>query len=458
MAQVKKGDTISAIAAKAKVSVAAIAAANPQIKNLGKISVGQTINIPKVDTKVKTSSNIYAGGLTGGSNPFSAGSNASQATKDKLLGVAGVIPTKVTGGTDGGTPPPPPPETDEFPAAGTVLGSSSVDNGDGTFTITTIYADGKGGTYQQVTQSGKKKEEEDKTKTTNLSEEAFINTLKLIMGSAEASKPYVKQLYTLVSKYYKSGSTIPDAINLALYDAEENKLIPEFTTRFSGIFKLRDRRAAGEIIDVPTIAEYIKSQEGIAEVLRNTGLKDLANETFLNQVMGTGKSVAETTRVITDVYDAIRLAPKEWRSMVQTKMPFATDTDLAKALLLGAEGAADLERKVNKYGIMAAAQGQGLTVDEAAAGEFLAKGQGYASSKPKFGQAAGIIPVAQKLTSMETGVKPVKAYTQEQAFSAVFDQNYQALQNIQNLSEREQGRFAAKSGRFASRDRAAGQI
>jgi hypothetical protein len=301
--------------------------------------------------------------------------------------------------------------------------------------------------------------EESKESTTgNLSLDAFINTLKLLMGSAEASKPYVKELYNLVSKYYKSGSTVSDAINLALYDAEENKLIPEFTNRFSGIFKLRDRRSAGEIIDVPTIAEYIKSQEGIAEVLRNTGLKDLANETFLNEVMGTGKSVAETTRVITDVYDAIRLAPAEWRAMVNTKMPFATDTDLAKALLLGAEGAADLERKVNKYGIMAAAQGQGLTVNEAAAGELLAKGQGYASSKPKFGQAAAIIPTAQKLTSMETGIEPSKAYTQEQAFSAVFDQNYQALQNIQNLSERETGRFSAKSGRFASKDRGLGQI
>jgi len=298
----------------------------------------------------------------------------------------------------------------------------------------------------------------EETPVVNLSEEAFINTLKLIMGSAEASKPYVKQLYEIVSKYYKSGSTIPESINLALYDAEENKLIPEFTNRFSGIFKLRDRRAAGEVIDVPTIAEYIKSQEALGDIFRQTGLGDLANETFLNQVMGTGKSVLESTKIVTDVYDAIRLAPKEWKDMVNTKMPFATDADLAKALLLGPEGAADLERKVNKYGIMAAAQGQGLTIGETTAGDLLAKGQGYTSSKPKFGQAAAIIPIAQSLTSIESGGDPTKTYTQEQAFSAVFDQNYQALQNIQNLSEREQARFGAKSGRFASKDRATGQI
>jgi hypothetical protein len=299
--------------------------------------------------------------------------------------------------------------------------------------------------------------EEEET-TGNLSLDAFINTLKLLMGSAEASKPYVKQLYTIVSKYYKSGSTIPDSINLALYDAKENKLIPEFTNRFSGIFKLADRRSAGEIIDVPTLAEYIKSQEAIAEVLRKSNLGDLANETFLNEVMGTGKSVLESTRIIADVFDAIDNAPKEWSDMVKAKMPFASRTDLGKALLLGAEGAADLERKVNRYGIMAAAQSQGLTVGEQAAGELLAKGQGYASAKPKFGQAAAILPTAQKLTSMETGIEPTKAYTQEQAFSAVFDQNYQSLQNIQNLSEREQARFGGRAGRLASRDRAAGQI
>jgi hypothetical protein len=294
--------------------------------------------------------------------------------------------------------------------------------------------------------------------TTNLSEEAFISTLKLLMGAAEASKPYVKQLYNIVSKYYKSGSTIPDSINLALYDAKENKLIPEFTNRFSGIFKLADRRAAGEVIDVPTLAEYVKSQEAISEVLRRSSLGDLANETFLNEVMGTGKSVLESTRIIADVFDAVDNAPKEWSDMVKAKMPFASRTDLGRALLLGAEGAADLERKVNRYGIMAAAQSQGLTVGEQAAGELLAKGQGYASAKPKFGQAAAILPTAQKLTSMETGIEPTKAYTQEQAFSAVFDQNYQSLQNIQNLSEREQARFGGRAGRLASRDRAAGQI
>jgi len=296
-----------------------------------------------------------------------------------------------------------------------------------------------------------KDDKDDKDASKNLSEEAFINTLKLLMGSTEASKPYVKELYKLVSKYYKTGSSIPDSINLALYDAEENKLIPEFTNRFSGIFKLRDRRAAGEILDVPTLAEYIKSQEALAEVFRSTNLSELATELFLNEVMGTGKSVASTTKIITDVYDAIRLAPEDWKNMVKTKIPFATEPMLAKALLLGSKGADELERDVNRYGIMAAAQSQGLTVGEETAGQLLAKGQGYLSAKPKFGQAALTIPEAQRLTSIEDRLEGKNVYTQEQAFSAIFDQSAQEIKKLSLLEEREKARYSGKTGNIGSK-------
>lgn len=293
----------------------------------------------------------------------------------------------------------------------------------------------------------------------NLSEQEFINTLKLRMGAAEASKPYVKKLYELVAKYYKSGSTVDSAIDLALYDAQENKLIPEFTSRFSGLFKIRDRRSAGEMIDVPTFAEYIKSQAALGDVLRSSNLSDLATETFLNTVMGTGKSVLESTNIIVDTFNLIANAPSDFKELARRKMPFATDVDLARALLTGTEGAAELERRANRYGIMAAGESQGLTLDDTQASELVARGQTYATSKPKFGQAAAIKIGGQRLTSIDAGLAPApgKGYTQQQAISAVFDQNYQELQNIEDLNQRELARFAAKSGRFASRDRGSGQ-
>lgn len=89
---VKSGQTISAIAAKAGVSVAAVAAANPQISNLNKINVGQKVNIPVVNTATKTATSTYAGGVTGGTNPFSPTSGVSATKLATISKAAGITP------------------------------------------------------------------------------------------------------------------------------------------------------------------------------------------------------------------------------------------------------------------------------------------------------------------------------------------------------------------------------
>jgi len=148
MAQVKKGDTISGIAAKAGVSVAAIAAANPEITNLNKITVGQTINIPKVAT-TPTSNKTYAGGITGGTNPFSTGSGVDTTTIAGINKASGFTPKPVTNLGDG------PVTVDSAGEDVTPAGKKEVSrvvNKDGTFTIT--YDDGT--TSISGTPTGKK--------------------------------------------------------------------------------------------------------------------------------------------------------------------------------------------------------------------------------------------------------------------------------------------------------------
>lgn len=287
--------------------------------------------------------------------------------------------------------------------------------------------------------------------TGNLSLDAFINTLTLLMGKEEASKAYVKELYNIVSRFYKQGSTISDSINLALYQAKEEKAIPEFTNRFSGIFKLQERRAKGEAIDVPTIAEYIKSQERLGEILRRSALSDLANETFLNEVMGTGKSVDESVAIITDVFDLIDNAPAVFKAQVAKTFPTVTRAQLAQALLTGPEGVKQLQRTVNRAGVIAAGTAQGLQISEALAGDLVSKGQTFGTAGAGFLKTAQILPVAQKLTSMETGIEPTQAYTTEQAVAATFDQSAAELQRLADLAEREGARFASRSGTAGSR-------
>lgn len=285
-----------------------------------------------------------------------------------------------------------------------------------------------------------------------LARDFFINTLALLMGSRdEASKPYVSELYRLVSGFYKDGASIQDSINLALYKAQEEKSIPEFTNRFSGIFALQERRLKGEAIDVPTIAEYIKSQQRLGDVLRQSALGDLANETFLNTVMATGKSVDESVEIITDVFDLIDNAPAPVKQQISKTFPTVTRAQLAQALLTGTEGVKQLERTVKKAGVIAAGGMQGINVSEALASDLVSKGQTFQTAGSQFAKVAQILPEAQRLTSFETGITPTEAYTTEQAVSATFDQNAIELQRLADLAEREGARFARRPGTAGSR-------
>ncbi len=93
------------------------------------------------------------------------------------------------------------------------------DNGDGTYLV--IYSDGttetKGTKFTAVPGSTGIKLGEERT----LAKDTFANTLALLFGAKEASQPWVAEMYGLVSGFYKSGSTIDEALNLGLYEAKK---------------------------------------------------------------------------------------------------------------------------------------------------------------------------------------------------------------------------------------------
>jgi hypothetical protein len=290
-----------------------------------------------------------------------------------------------------------------------------------------------------------------------LAKDAFVSTFKLIVGDTEGSKSYVPELYDYVSKYYKSGLTVAESLNLALRDAKTANVMPAFTDRFKAVFALEDLKRQGKIVDVPTIAEYVKSEQALGEVLNRAGLGDLATEATLANVFSTGKSVAETTSIINDVFLAIDNAPTAWKANVAKVIPFADRTSLARAVLLGPEGAQALQKTVAKAGVLTAAEQQGLTLTSAQQSELVASGESFGTSLGKFAQTRGILDTAQKLKSMEMGIAPKDAYTQEQAMAATFNQSYDELQNLAKLSEREQARFKASSGIIGSKGLASQQ-
>ena len=275
----------------------------------------------------------------------------------------------------------------------------------------------------------------------------FKNTLALFFGAQEMSQAWVDGLYKSVSNFYNTGSTIDESLNLALQDVRNNPTLKPFTDRFKGIYALQDRLAAGEAVSVPTIAEYFKTEEAMGDVLRNVGLGDLAKQDFLGDILGKGKSLLEVTNLIDTVFNAIDNAPEALKTDLQTYFPGVDRTSLAKALLTGKEGWAELDKKVKGISVLSAAKSQGITVDLPTASDLALLGTDYAGALSGFQQVKEL--ERGRFLGQTQGID----LTQQETIGATFKKDAAALAKLEKIRQGEYAKFSGSSGRLASRER-----
>lgn len=284
-----------------------------------------------------------------------------------------------------------------------------------------------------------------------LAADTFANTFALAFGSKEASQPYVKILYDLVSGFYKSGSDISESINLAIRQARDEKKIPEFTKRFKGIFALEDRLRAGEAVTVPTVDEYIKSEAKVGELLEQAGMADLATQEFIGDAFAKGKSVSEITRILSGAFNTIDNAPAYLKNELSAKFPTVTRSGLAKALIAGDIGAQALEKEIKNISVMSAGKYQGVTPTAKTAENLANLGYDFASSLSGFGEVARGTPTMQKLEEISKGTAVKALDVQEGLTSAIFEKNVKEQEKMRIEEEKERARFGAKAGTIGSK-------
>jgi hypothetical protein len=253
--------------------------------------------------------------------------------------------------------------------------------------------------------------------------------------------------------YLNTGSTVEEAQNLALREAKNSGKASKFVQRFSAIFKLQDRLNAGETVQVPSIADYVKSEQQLGDVFRAVGLGELATQEMAAKILGdANKSVAEATSLISDVFSSIDNAPEALKNDLKTYFPGADRTSIAKALLTGKEGALELTKKVKSIEQLSAAKSQGVTIDLATGADLAAGGADYGTSLGKFAEVKRL-ERGQQLGRM-SGID----FTQQEAISSQFGANAAADEKIRRIKEQELNRFSGASGRLASQSRAQGII
>ena len=472
MAQVKKGDTISGIAAKAGVSVAAIAAANPQIKNLSQIKVGQTIVVPKVDTTVKTATNTYAGGVTGGSNPFATGSGVNTTTLEGILkasGVTAATTTKSTTTNPTTTDPVNPTRTivrTVTNADGTVTTTFSdgtkettgtpktdktvvntIQNADGTVTI--IYSDG---TYTTTGTPTKSITTEDVTKAVTDAVAALNATWQTKLDALTATQKANQQaqvttaledfkanlklagldsLADTIDGYIKSDMTASQIkINLVGTDA--------YKARFPG---MADLAKAGRAVNEAT---YISMEKGMTSILKAYGLDDKIFGTTekLGTVIANQVSVAEYEQRVSIAADKVK---KNSDVLASLNEFYGVDITGAISYLLDPKLGMDIVKKqIRAAEIGAAADMYKFDLDKAAAESYInVSGTSDLNSlKESFGKARLLADTQSRLASIEGD----KSYNELQAVATTLGADQQRMLESQRRALREQARFAGQSG------------
>jgi len=282
-----------------------------------------------------------------------------------------------------------------------------------------------------------------------LAVDTFKNTLAIFFGQAEMTKPWVDGLYKSISSFYKTGSTVDESFNLALQSSRNDPTMKPFTDRFKGIYALQDMKVKGSAIDVPTIAEYFATESKMGDILRGTGLSTLATESFLGDVIGKGVSATEFANRITTVFDRIDQAPKEIKDTLTRFFPTVDRTQLATALLGGDKTAKELEKKIQGYEVLAAAETQGIGantltggITEDIAGNLAAGGGTYANTLSGFAQVAQARTTEQKLAEISgTTSMGVTGLT-----NAVLGKKAKELTALEQLGTQEENRFRGKAG------------
>lgn len=501
---VKSGQTISAIAAKAGVSVAAVAAANPQISNLNKINVGQKVNIPVVNTATKTATSTYAGGVTGGTNPFSPTSGVSTAKLETISKAAGITPVSgaATGvGATGAT----------GNAAADAAAKAAADAAAKAAADAAAKAAADAAAKAAAEAEAKAKAEaEAKAKAEADARAAELERIKAeLLAASEAERAaLLAQLAAAQAAADAAAAAAANAANAnaaaiaaaaaaaqqaaadnaakaaaaAAAEAERvaaqresvGKIVADRFAKFGLATlgaKILDLARQGYTEDTITLelqntpeyqqrfaanaqrikkglsvltpAEYLSNEDAYRQTLRAYGLTQFDNDAYVRQFIENDVSPSELS---TRVSMAVQRVQNADPAIARTLKDYygIGSTDMVAYVLDPNQQLPKIQRQIAAAEIGVAARVQGLETGVAVAEQLAAQGITQAEAQKGYATIADILPTAQKLSEIYGTTLP--GYNQAEAEQEVFNTLASAQRKRKALTEREIASFSGKSG------------
>lgn len=460
MPVVKKGDTLSEIAAANNTTVAKIVAANPQITNPNLIKPGQVITIPAPKATTPTVNTTTLAGIAAASNAvpnFTPTVTMGANTSGVFVGPIPVGTTRTSTGYTTTTTTTNPtttnptttnPTTTE-PTAKTVV--NTIQNADGTTTI--IYSDGTSTTVgtptKSITTDDVAKAVADAVAALNATWQSKLDALTAtqkanqqaqVTTALEDFKANLKlagldSLADVIDGYIKQDMTASQIkINLVGTDA--------YKARFPG---MADLAKAGRAINEAT---YISMEKGMTSILKAYGLDDkvLGSTEKLGAVIANQVSVAEYEQRVAIAADKVK---KNTDVLASLNEFYGVDMTGAISYLLDPKLGMDIVKKqIRAAEIGAAADMYKFDLDKAAAESYInVSGTADLNAlKESFGKARILADTQSRLANIEGD----KSYNELQAVATTLGADQQRMLESQRRALREQARFAGQSGLSSS--------
>jgi LysM repeat protein len=463
--KVKPGDSMSAIAAKAGVSLAAMKAANPQVANPSLIKPNQVLNLPapapaKAATSAPTSGAVpnFKPTVTMGSN--TSGMFVGPIPTGTTRTTSGYVPTVVE---DPNKPDPNKPDPNKPTGKKEV---SRVKNANGTFTVT--YDDGTTEVVGDPTKDDGLTKYTATDGTVFTDQAAFVayqnmlnNNARGDYNAAQAAAAKTAQdmadkrdAFALIQDTMKSfGFTDTEVAQLTAFAETQimdvnigpnqgilnMKALPVYQARFAGN---QARLKAGK--NALSEADYLAQENAYGEYMKAYGVQSLGSRDQYATLISNDVSATELNKRLNLAVDRVKNSDPEILKQLKTYYPSITDSDLVTYFLKPADALPELEKKVATSEISAAAVGQGFTADMTGAAALQALGVTREKALTGYQDIKTVLPVSERLGKIygEAGIK----YDRAAGEAEFLTNNADAAEKRRRLRVLERNAFSGQTG------------
>jgi hypothetical protein len=452
--KVKSGDSMSAIAAKAGVSLAAMKAANPQVKNPSLIKPGQVLNVPvakptqnsvradvskqaqtmitKLEARLKELETSNAATIAENTTAQAALDKdvtdqfAANQALAKELGRVFDPKTGKIGGPIGKT-------ANDGEDDGTGVIKYTADDGT-PFTDQNAFAN-----YQAMLRA-------------NVRED--YNTSQAAAAKIAQEKAEKRDAFALIQDTMKSfGFTDTEVAQLTAFAETQimdvnigpnqgilnMKALPVYQARFSGN---QTRLKAGK--NALSEADYLAQENAYGEYMKAYGVQSLGTRDQFATLIGNDVSATELNKRLNLAVDRVKNSDPEILKQLKTYYPSITDSDLVTYFLKPADALPDLEKKVATSEISAAAVGQGFAADMGGAAALQAFGVTREQALTGYQDLKTVLPVSERLGKIysEAGIK----YDRAAGEAEFLTNNADAAEKRRRLKALERNTFGGQTG------------